>query len=456
MAKKLSSTISYIAMIIITIVAIMIIYKIYRVNNFNDFQRSENKIGSSEFKRDNKVKCSDKDSYEVISNNYNDAMFYKNIQVKQNTPYKVTCMVKTENIELEEANNAIGAQIAINGTTERSVAISGTSDWQKIEFIFNSKNRNEIKVGFRLGGNAGFCKGKAWFSDFTLEEGKQENSNEWNFACFIFKSTDVNIKGNEIKLEATNQDIEDITDTINRFTRTCKTLSNNKMTANCKIYSIDTPITSLSYDKEFGYYVAPEDVENQIKDVIDQNNFDHIFIITKLGDEEHQDDIEINDWIGLGAMDYYGIGFSNIRLPNENKNYVYKYNSSINIFPEEVLLHEFLHSLERNSKEYGYEVPALHDYEKYGYKNELLIGQKRWYTAYINKTIEYEGGAIGLPPEIYTLKPAKKSNFRISEQIDEFKQPQNIIEEIEELFRTVIRNLTANNQKENEVESNRV
>lgn len=40
-------------------------------------------------------------------------------------------------------------------------------------------------------------------------------------------------------------------------------------------------------------------------------------------------------------MDYYGIGFSNIRLPNDSKSYIYKYDSRINAFPEEVFLHEF-------------------------------------------------------------------------------------------------------------------
>lgn len=44
-------------------------------------------------------------------------------------------------------------------------------------------------------------------------------------------------------------------------------------------------------------------------------------------------------------MDYYGIGFSNIRLPNNSGNYLYKY-SETNKFPEEVFVHEFLHSLE--------------------------------------------------------------------------------------------------------------
>ena len=139
-------------------------------------------------------------------------------------------------------------------------------------------------------------------------------------------------------------------------------------------------------------------------------------------------------------MDYYGIGFSNIRLPNDSKSYIYKYNSSINTFPEEVFLHEFLHSLERNAKEYGYDIPELHNYQQYGYENEILIGQKRWYMDYMNQNINTGNGKIGLPLEIYELKPAKSSNFEYSyEMEDVFKQPENIIEEIKELLGKVVK-----------------
>ena len=213
------------------------------------------------------------------------------------------------------------------------------------------------------------------------------------------------------------------------------------MKANCDIYEIETPITSLSYDDEFGYYVAPEDIEKQIKDIIDQKDYDHIFVIVRLGDEEHQTDIEINDWIGLGSMDYYGIGFSNIRLPNDSKSYIYKYDTKINQFPEEVFLHEFLHSLERNAEEYGYQIPALHDYEKFGYQNEAIYGQKKWYQDYMNQAIKTNQGNMGLPKEIYGLKPAKKSDFDYCYSLDYFKEPENIIEEIRELFNHVINNV---------------
>lgn len=141
-------------------------------------------------------------------------------------------------------------------------------------------------------------------------------------------------------------------------------------------------------------------------------------------------------------MDYYGIGYSNIRLPNSSKSYIYRYDTRINTFPEEVFLHEFLHSLERTSEEYGYTIPALHDYEKYGYKNQNLIGLKKWYEDYMNKNIRTSNGSIGLPEEVYKLKPAKNIDFKYSYKIDEFHEPQNIIEEIKQFFKNVINNIT--------------
>lgn len=140
-------------------------------------------------------------------------------------------------------------------------------------------------------------------------------------------------------------------------------------------------------------------------------------------------------------MDYYGVGYSNIRLPNSSRDYIYKYDARVNTFPEEVLLHEFLHSLERTAQEYGYEIPELHDNEKYGYKTQKLIGLKEWYEAYMNESIKTSNGNIGLPEIVYTLKPAKETDFKYSYEIDEFHEPQNIVEEIRQLLNNVINNV---------------
>lgn len=392
-------------------------YEFFQTNNFIDYTKSIAKKDITEFKKDNEIKYSDERSFRISSPEFNDAMISKKVQLKANKSYRVSCMVKTKDVELENDKSGSGAHISIDGTNSRSIAITGTTDWQKIELIFNSKNETEFTIGFRLGGTAGNCKGTAWFSNMKIEEGNPDKSSNWKFACFIYNTTDVNINNKNIKLKVTDNDVNDIKNTIKRFEDACMELSNKKMTAECDIYSINTPLSKLSYDDEFGYYVAPEDVEDDIKEIINTNNYDHIFIVMRLGDDKFTNDIQVNDWIGLGSMDYYGIGFSNIRLPNDAKSYIYKYNTRVNTFPEEVLLHEFLHSLERNAQEYGYNIPQLHDYSKYGYKNEALIGQKNWYTDYMNCNVNSNGAKIGLPKEIYTLKPAKQSDFKYSQEL---------------------------------------
>lgn len=417
MRRVLKSIFNILCVVIIAVGAFFV-YDFYATNNMNDYTKSALIQNSSEFTRDRNVKYSSERSFKIYSTEYNDAMISKDLSVKKNTPYKLTCMVKTEDVVSENNKTGSGAHLSVDGRTTRSIAITGTKDWTKIELIFNSKGDDKVKIGFRLGGYIDKCKGTAWFSDMKVEEGTPDTSNEWKFACFIYNNTDVNIGDKNIKLKVTESDIRDIKNTITRFENTCASLSNNKMTATTDIYSIDTPLTKLSYDDEFGYYVAPEDVEKDIKTTINKNNYDHIFVVIRLGDDFYDDDIQVNDWIGLGSMDYYGVGFSNIRLPNDSRSYIYKYDSRINLFPEEVFLHEFLHSLERNAKEYGYERPALHDYAKYGYTIEPLVGQKRWYTDYMNKEISTSEGNIGLPAEIYTLKPAKQSDFENATELE--------------------------------------
>ena len=140
----MKNKISNILLWIIIIIALIFAFKFYKTNNFNDFVRSEATLHTSKFKRDNEIKYSKTDSYKIISNEVNDATFYKKVKVKKNTPYKVTCMVKTENVVSDKNISGVGAQISIVGTTEKSMAVTGNSDWQKIEMIFNSKIEKKL------------------------------------------------------------------------------------------------------------------------------------------------------------------------------------------------------------------------------------------------------------------------------------------------------------------------
>ena len=136
-------------------------------------------------------------------------------------------------------------------------------------------------------------------------------------------------------------------------------------------------------------------------------------------------------------MDLKGIGYSNIRLPNNSASYIYTYNSYVNTFPEEVFVHEFLHTLERNLIERGFDIPALHDFQKYGYEDEKLIGQKKWYADYMSCNINDGGKKIGLDESVYKTKPPAESDFRFSIEKEFHKDPQNVIEEVKCLFRNI-------------------
>ena len=301
MSKK--SVGSKISNIIFTIIVIFVIYKLlglYKVYYFNDFTKAEQTLGITKFTRDNKIKYSDNYSYKIESDQFNDAIFYKTINVKKNTPYKLTCMVKTKDVENSSKKNNGGAHISIVNSVEASKYISGTEDWQELEFIFDSKNRDTIEIGFRLGGNDTNSKGTAWFSDFKLEEGIKTNSNNWNVACFIMKNIDTQLSdGQKLKLSMELKDVESVKSNMQRFAVACKDLSEGQMTAQYDVYEIEEPIKTITCSEEYGYYVDSADVEDIITPYLNKKEYDYIFVAVRLGDLDKNIEIPIYDWIGL-------------------------------------------------------------------------------------------------------------------------------------------------------------
>ncbi len=302
--KGFLSKIGSLIFFIITIVIILKLYSIYKQYNFNEFQKVITQTNITKFTRDKEVKFSEFNSYKLESTDFNDAMFYKEIEVKPNTPYKLTCMVKTENVEPKSKPSLSGAQMCILDTTECSDCITGTNDWQKLEFMFNSKNRETVKVGFRLGGNKEDVKGTAWFSDFKLESGIANTDTNWNVACFILKNVDVNIDNEHVKLSMDSSDVETMKYNINRFKKACKELSNNQMTVTYDVFEIDEPVKTISYSQEYGYYVDPVDVKDIIRNYINKDEYDHIFVAVRLGNDNKNVEIPVNDWIGLRKYGY--------------------------------------------------------------------------------------------------------------------------------------------------------
>lgn len=301
--------IASILLLIILIILLILAFNMYKKNYFSGFEKgTADYLAATKFSRDSKIKYSEEKSFKIENSDFSDAAFYKEIEVEPNTPYKITCMVKTENIECKDINKDGGLTIGVLDTTQYSYPIQGTNDWQPIEFIFNSYNKTSLKVSFRLGGNENECKGIAWFSDIKLEKGISNKDSEWNIACIIIDEIDVEIEGTRYNLFTNNEDIENVKLNLNRFSEDCYKYSNKIMTANCDLYHLETPLTTISYSEEHGYYVSYKDVENAIYEAVKEKQYDHIFVVCRMEDDSGENKIPIYDnWIGLGSMDMYGI-----------------------------------------------------------------------------------------------------------------------------------------------------
>ncbi|MBR3153176.1 MAG: hypothetical protein IKF52_06240 [Clostridia bacterium] len=276
-----------------------LIYCFYAKYYFNDFIKAQVNPKGTSFYRDNKVKATRERSYCIENSDYNDAVFYKTVDVEPNTFYKVSCFVKTENVQGID-NKKSGACINILGTSEQSETISGSTDWQEISLKIDSKDKDSLDIGFRLGGIGGECIGKAWFSDMKIEKGeKDEEENDWDVVCFIIDNINATLNGKVYNISMTQEDKTLIKDNLDRFERTCESFSNDQMKINTHLFDLNQTITSLSYDETNGYYISPEDVRDIITPYLEQEEYDHIFIATRMGDKNQKVEIPINDWIGL-------------------------------------------------------------------------------------------------------------------------------------------------------------
>lgn len=427
---------------IILIILIIVCFNTYAKNNFNGFIKAVNKEENlTEFSRDKNVKYGRNKSYKIKNIELNDSTFYKEVELEPNTPYRLTCMVKTENVEPEAGTNSAGVVIGLLDTTEYSKALTGTNDWQEVEFKFNSKDRTKANISFRLGGNNGDCTGTAWFSDFKLEKGTSNQNGKWDIGCFVFKNLNVNIEGKQYKLEINAEDYDNVKLNMERYKDTCSDITQGKIDINYEIVEIDTPITTISYSEEHGYYVSYHDIEELIYETVVEKEYDHVFAVCRMESDDGKISIPIKDnWIGLGSMDMYGIGYSLIRINKRANSYTYKYGIT-NQAPEEVYVHEFLHTLERNSIENGYDIPALHDYEKYGYTEKKMYGLLDWYKDYASEKIQDKttGQYIGLPEFAYTTQPPQTENFKYAVETELNKEPQNLFEEILTVFDAIKR-----------------
>ena len=232
MKRRHKNNFSIVINIILLIIAVIIIvqlWHIYKLNDFSEFTKAELNSNISKFSRDDKIKYSNVYSYKICSNEYNDALIYKNIKLEKNTPYKISAMVKYEDVQNKNESSDGGVNIGVMDTLEKSESYIGSSDWRNITFEFDSKERDNVDIAFRLGFNDDNTKGTVWFTNFKIEKGIKKEDTNWNCVLFIMKNINVNIEENgsikNTNLALKNEEISLLKDNMQRFKNSMKELS---------------------------------------------------------------------------------------------------------------------------------------------------------------------------------------------------------------------------------------
>lgn len=122
----------------------------------------------SVFKIEDGVGHDGKKFVSITSENENDARYKQTVAVKENTTYKLSCWVKTENVGTERT----GAIISLLDYVFSSKDLKGTNnEWQYTEMYFKpGAGISSVVVTVSLGGHGNMNKGKAYFDDLSLEE----------------------------------------------------------------------------------------------------------------------------------------------------------------------------------------------------------------------------------------------------------------------------------------------
>lgn len=101
-------------------------------------------------------------SLRIESSGGSDTSFFIDVPVEPQTEYRLSGWVKTESV-----TGAMGGLFNVHGTEARTPAVNGTSDWKKVEIIFNSQARDRVSINALFGG-WGRSRGVAWFDDVEL------------------------------------------------------------------------------------------------------------------------------------------------------------------------------------------------------------------------------------------------------------------------------------------------
>ena len=101
----------------------------------------------------------------IESANGGDLSWRTFVEVKPFSTYRLSAWIKTEDVVTTTGR---GALVNVHGQTAKTLALTGTNDWTRVETLLETSDRDTLHINCLFGG-WGLATGKAWYDDLQLE-----------------------------------------------------------------------------------------------------------------------------------------------------------------------------------------------------------------------------------------------------------------------------------------------
>jgi len=363
--------------------------------------------GENNLYKDYTIHRSDEFSYCISENKANDLRIIKKYIVEPNTLYAISADVKTKDIvNHENSDNPLGATISTEDYNV-SHSILGTNDWQTIRLVGRSDARGILNVSMNLGYYSNTCTGTAWFENIRLTPVSEfaASDNTWRFLAVILTETGIDTmdpdtnRHIQLSHKMSSEEISAIRKSLSRFEEDFSEDAAGLFKVDVDIVEATEECTDYSRIGESDYTINTSSARAYLEqNNIDIAGYDHVIMITCLPSLPAK-------YYGLGGTFIQDkIGFSFV-LHTDVKHCIEYLNGNFpGLWPAAVYVHEFLHSVESYSHSLNFEIPDLHNGEKYGYID--TEEWREWYWDYIHKNIISDGKKIGVDPMVWKLRPS--------------------------------------------------
>lgn len=94
-----------------------------------------------------------------------DTSWHFDVACDPDTQYRLSAWIKTDNVK--PVRGGLGALLNVHGTEYKTPAVSGTSDWKRVEISFSSGKASRLSINCLFGG-WGHATGTAYYDDVEL------------------------------------------------------------------------------------------------------------------------------------------------------------------------------------------------------------------------------------------------------------------------------------------------